>query len=87
MSAFEGTPLPSLSADVINESPLGENPLCCSNKSLERNGLREGPAAAAAVGFLLDVAVDVEVAARLCDGRHGDVLVGLPQEASSAVRE
>ena len=49
--------------------------------------LRDGPAAAAAVGFLLDVAVDVEVAARLCDGRHGHVLVGLPQEASSAVRE
>ena len=42
-----------------------------------------GPAAA--VGFL-DVAVDVEVTG-LGDCRHGDVLVGLPQEASSAVQE
>ena len=44
-----------------------------------------GPAADA-VGFLDDVAVDVEVA-RLSDCRHGDVLVGLPQEASSVVQE
>ena len=42
-----------------------------------------GPAAT--VGFL-DVAVDVEVTG-LGDCRHGDVLVGLPQEASSAVQE
>ena len=41
-----------------------------------------GPAAAAAVGFL-NVAVDVEVPP-LGDRRHGDVLVGLPQEASSS---
>ena len=44
-----------------------------------------GPAADA-VGCLDDVAVDVEVA-RLSDCRHGDVLVWLPQEASSVVQE
>ena len=55
-----------------------------ANESLERNGLIAGPAAAS-VGFL-DVTIDVEVAC-LNDCRHGYVLVGLPQEASSVLQE